>query len=138
MRSFLFIIMTFCAFSCSTDTSSESSEGKGKIVFEDSKHDFGNLVEGDVVSHAFVFTNKGSEPLTVLDVQVSCGCTVASKPSESIGVGQKGEIVIEFNSSGKPGINNKGVGVISNASNSQEVLNFTAVVTAKTEKEEEL
>lgn len=117
---------------------SNGIEGGGKIAFESQSHDFGNLVEGDVVEHTYIFTNKGSEPVTILDVQVSCGCTVASKPEKAIGVGQKGEISIQFNSSGKAGINNKGIGVISNASNSQEVLKFTAVVTAKTENEEEL
>lgn len=129
----LVLLMTACN---STETNTSDAEGQvnlsnAEIEFENKDHDFGTLEEGDVVTHSYKFKNVGTDPLQIMDVQVSCGCTVAAKPEMLVGVGQESEIKIQFNSQGKVGSNKKSIGVISNAKNNQEVLNFTAVVTAK-------
>jgi hypothetical protein len=103
------------------------------IEFEKEFFDFGTLVEGDTVSHAFKFKNVGKSALTINNVQVQCGCTVASKPEYPVGVGQSSEIVVRFNSAGKAGTNKKFVTVYSNAIPNQTVLSFTAIVDAKAE-----
>lgn len=135
--AFLGICVMLIAFSCSTQ--STSTEGiptsNAEIQFEESSFDFGTMEEGEVVSHSFKFKNIGTDPLEIIDVQVSCGCTVAGKPMGLVGVGQSDAIEIQFNSKGKVGTNNKSVGVISNAKNNQEVLKFTAIVKAKPETE---
>jgi len=46
-----------------------------KISVDNAAHDFGEVIEGIAVVHTFVLTNDGDEPLTIDDVQVSCGCT---------------------------------------------------------------
>jgi len=46
-----------------------------KISVDNAVHDFGEVIEGIAVVHTFVLTNDGDEPLTIDDVQVSCGCT---------------------------------------------------------------
>ena len=51
-----------------------------RIKFENPTHDFGEIEEGEKVSTVYKFKNVGSMPLQIFDVQVSCGCTVASKP----------------------------------------------------------
>ncbi|MGR3809163.1 DUF1573 domain-containing protein [Jiulongibacter sp. NS-SX5] len=102
----------------------------GRLEFEETSHDFGEITEGDVVSYAFKFKNVGTDPVEIAAVNVSCGCTVASKPAAPVGVGQEDEIVINFNSKGKVGQNRKTVGVISNARNNAVALNFTATVKA--------
>lgn len=128
----LFIVFLLFIASCSSKESSESSQKKGaKIEFDSKEVDFGTLVEGDAVSHTFSFTNTGTDPLEIFEVQVSCGCTVAEKPERPIGVGQKGEITIQFNSQGKLGANKKSIAVYSNASTTEELLYFTANVKAK-------
>jgi Protein of unknown function (DUF1573) len=99
-----------------------------KIVFEEPKHDFGEINEGDIVNHTYKFKNAGPMPLEIIAVNVSCGCTVAEKPEKPIGAGKEGEIKISFNSSGKVGINTKNVTVLSNASNSSETLTFDVIV----------
>lgn len=122
------------AFGC--NTSSSETQGalmmaghqNGKIEFEEMSHDFGEITEGEVVSHAFKFKNTGTDPLDIISVNVSCGCTVASKPVGAVGVGQEDEIVIEFNSKGKVGENRKSVGVITNGQDVPSTLNFTATV----------
>ncbi len=102
-----------------------------KIVFDEPKYDFGEIKEGDVVSHTYTFKNEGTLPLEILAVNVSCGCTVAEKPEKPVGVGQKGQIKVTFNSSGKAGVNTKNVIVLSNASNSTENVSFDVVVNSE-------
>lgn len=101
------------------------------MEFDKEVFDFGTLTEGDTVSHAFKFKNVGKSALTITDVQVQCGCTVASKPDHPIGVGQSDEIVVRFNSTGKAGTNKKFVTIYSNANPQQTVLSFTAIVYGK-------
>jgi hypothetical protein len=95
---------------------------KAKITFEKTSHDFGDIFQGDVVTYAFKFTNTGKEPLIISNVLVTCGCTAPSWPKEPIMPGKGGEIVISFNSSGKMGVQNKVITVMSNAINSQAQL----------------
>ncbi len=101
------------------------------IEFEEEVFDFGTLTEGDTVSHTFKFKNVGKSALQINDVQVQCGCTIASKPEYPVGIGQSDAIVVRFNSKGKAGTNKKFVTIYSNAEPNQTVLSFTAVVFGK-------
>lgn len=98
------------------------------ISFKEKTYDFGALDEGDIVEHDFEFTNTGDIPLEILDVQVQCGCTVASRPEGLIGVGRSDKITVRFNSTGKPGVNKKYVTVTTNASEPPQPIEFTATV----------
>ncbi|AWV97415.1 DUF1573 domain-containing protein [Arcticibacterium luteifluviistationis] len=132
MKYIASLLLGLVLLSCNTTTTQEGAEtsslSNAEISFENPIHDFGAITEGDQVSHAFKFTNTGTDPLQITAVNVSCGCTVASKPMGMVGVGQSDEIVINFNSTGKLGVNKKTVAVLSNAKNNSEVLSFTAVV----------
>jgi hypothetical protein len=99
-----------------------------EITFKEQTYDFGNMDEGDIVEHDFEFTNTGSVPLEIIDVQVQCGCTVASRPVGLIGVGRSDKITVRFNSTGKPGINRKYVTVTVNTTEASEPIEFTATV----------
>ncbi|MCR9066456.1 MAG: DUF1573 domain-containing protein [Cytophagales bacterium] len=131
-------LLAFAAtvFSCNSENTQNESETQvqnvkdGKLEFEETSFDFGTIKEGEVVSHAFKFKNVGTDPVEIQAVNVSCGCTVASKPIGAVGVGQEDEIVIDFNSQGKVGQNRKTVNVLSNAQNNVIALNFTAAVEA--------
>jgi Protein of unknown function (DUF1573) len=101
------------------------------MEFEEEVFDFGTLVEGDTVSHEFKFKNVGKSALQITDVQVQCGCTIASKPEYPVGIGQSAKIVVRFNSKGKVGTNKKFVTIYSNANPNQTVLSFTALVNGK-------
>ncbi len=126
-----------CASGSSENSNEETTAGKGKLEFAEESFDFGEITEGDTVSHTFRFKNVGTDPVEILAVNVSCGCTVASKPEKPVGVGQEDEIVINFNSQGKAGINRKTVSVVSNAENNMVPLTFTATVNGKTEEGEQ-
>ncbi len=104
---------------------------KTNISFDDTKHDFGTITEGEKVRHAYHFKNTGDNPLFITKAVASCGCTVPSYPKEPIPPGGEGEIVVEFNSQNRVGHQQKNVLVYSNAQESSMSIGFTAEVVEK-------
>jgi hypothetical protein len=88
---------------------------KTKMVFDTMVHNFGTVKEGEVVKYAFKFKNTGDNPLMISKTDVSCGCTTPSFPKEPIAPGGTGEIMVQFNTSGKEGMQKKNILVHSNA-----------------------
>ena len=92
-----------------------TAEGKtAAITFSESEHDFGNIKQGQVVTHTFDFKNTGDAPLIIENASASCGCTVPEYPKEPIAPGQSGKIKVRFDSQGKQGQQNKTVNVRAN------------------------
>ncbi len=88
-----------------------------KIAFSESSFDFGDIVSGDRVEHVFEFENTGNEPLILSDVRTTCGCTAPEWEREPVMPGDKSLLKVLFNSTGKMGIQNKVITVMSNAVN---------------------
>ena len=78
-----------------------------KFSFDQEEHNFGQIRDGDIVSHTFRFTNSGEAPLIISKATAACGCTVPQWPKQPIPVGGSGEIQVQFDSSNKPGMQNK-------------------------------
>ena len=76
---------------------------KTTMEFAEMTHDFGDIQEGEKVSHTFTFKNTGDEPLVISSAKGSCGCTVPQWPKEPIEPGGEGEMLVEYNSKGKGG-----------------------------------
>lgn len=104
---------------------------KTEMTFQETKHNFGKIKEGDVVKHAYKFTNTGEHPLIITKADAACGCTVPSYPKEPIPPGGSGEIVVEFNSSNKVGHQSKNVIIHSNAQMEAISIGFDADVEKK-------
>lgn len=86
------------------------------ITFEKTTHDFGKINESDGrVTTVFEFTNEGMVPLVLTNVRASCGCTTPKWTHEPIEPGQKGNITVTYNPSGRPGRFQKTVTITSNA-----------------------
>lgn len=96
--------------------------------FETKTHDFGTIDEGDVVEHTFKFTNNGKAPLVITAARGSCGCTVPTWTKEPIAPGGSGEMLVKFNSRGKPNTQNKTVTVKANTESGTERLQIKAFV----------
>ncbi|HPW16764.1 MAG TPA: DUF1573 domain-containing protein [Candidatus Aminicenantes bacterium] len=77
--------------------------GKPKAVFKAVSHDFGQVKQGDVVSHEFVFKNEGGAPLVVESVETTCGCTAALVSEKRIDPGMEGRIKATFDTRGYSG-----------------------------------
>lgn len=115
----------------------QSAKVNGPVIaFEKKTHDFGQIVQGDKVEQVFKFTNTGTEPLIITNVQVTCGCTTPKGwPRDPIQPSGKGEITIAFNSAGKIGRQDKVVTIVSNAANADEAkISFTTQVVEKKEQ----
>lgn len=98
------------------------------FTFDKTEHDFGQIKDGDVVTHTFKFTNTGEAPLIISDAKATCGCTVPSYPKQPIPVGGTGEVMVRFDSSNKPGVQNKTVTLTANTHPSTYRLNLKSVV----------
>jgi hypothetical protein len=93
--------------------------------------DFGTIKEGEIAEHTFKFTNVGEAPLIISNASASCGCTVPSYSKDPIPVGGTGEILVKFNSSNKPGVQNKTVSITANTNPKLSRLNIKAIVAPK-------
>lgn len=100
------------------------------IVFNKLIHDYGTMVQGSDGTCEFTFTNKGSVPVILNNVQASCGCTVPEWTREPVLSGQKGTIKVKYNTQ-IVGSFAKVVTVFSNAANSNVMLTIKGTVTAK-------
>jgi len=102
-----------------------ANEGnKPSFKFESEEFNFGTIKQGESVTHEFVFTNTGNEPLLIMKADGSCGCTVPEYPKEPILKNQKGKIKVTFNSAGKVGMQDKTVTIQSNAKTNPKVIHI--------------
>ncbi len=104
------------------------------FAFEKTEHDFGTIKEGEKVSYTFKFKNTGEAPLIISKVQPSCGCTAPEWSKEPVPVGGEGYVKVEFDSNGKPNIQQKSVTVTANTWPQVTVLRFKAMVTPKNQQ----
>ena len=100
------------------------------LEFEKTDHDFGTIAEGQKVTYVYKFKNTGSAPLIIQNAQPSCGCTAPDWSRDPIPVGATGFVKAEFDSKGKPGLQNKTITVTSNTFPKTMQLRFKANVTA--------
>jgi hypothetical protein len=129
--TFFFLLLSASRFLFAQSTSIDQQK-EPKITIEHPTYDFGEIFQGDKVEHTFKFTNTGSAPLVITNVQVTCGCTTPKGwPRDPIEVGEKVELTIAFNSAGKMGRQNKVVTIVSNALGANTIT-FSATVLEKT------
>lgn len=104
---------------------------KTMMTFEKMKHNFGTVTEGEKVRHAFKFKNTGEQVLIIADAIASCGCTIPKFPKRPIPPGGEGEIEVEFNTSGRPGHQQKNVIIKANTQPDAMSIGFEADVQPK-------
>jgi hypothetical protein len=71
------------------------------VSFPETIFDFGEIEEGEKVTHVYAFKNTGTHPLIISNAKGSCGCTVPDWPREPIPPGESGEIKVQYDSKGK-------------------------------------
>jgi hypothetical protein len=98
----------------SATASGEENIPVSAIKFDQDTFNFGTVMEGERVSHAFSFTNTGKNALVISKAIGSCGCTVPEWPKEPIAPGGKGKIDVVFNSERRVGKASKDVTVYAN------------------------
>lgn len=103
-----------------------------KISVKKDIHDFGTIVEGQVVTHQFEVRNAGTAELIISQVRASCGCTAAKPDKMNLKPGEKTFVKIEFNSENRLGPQEKFVYLSSNDPiNPEYKLSFIGVIVDK-------
>ena len=109
--------------------SAEQPSGKEAVItFDKMEHEFGKILQGEVVTYSFHFTNTGNAPLLITNVNTSCGCTVGDFPREPIKPGQDGFIKATYDSKGHHGFQSRALTVSANTNPSATTLRFKADV----------
>lgn len=93
-----------------------------QLVLQQKEFDFGDIKQGEVVSHTFVLSNNGGDLLKITNVQASCGCTAAAPEKNELGPGESTNLTVKFNSAGRLGKQTKTVKIFSNDPQSPEMM----------------
>ncbi|MBS1680717.1 MAG: DUF1573 domain-containing protein [Bacteroidetes bacterium] len=102
------------------------------IAWEETTFDFGDITQGEKKEHIYKFSNSGTEPLVITNVEVTCGCTTPKGwPRDPINPGGKGEVTIRFDSTHKIGRQTKVAVIVSNATGGNSQITFVANVLEK-------
>lgn len=110
-------------------SSTEAPVSTAAMTFNKTVHDFGTIKEGETVQTTFTFTNTGKSDLIIVDARGSCGCTVPNYPKNTpIAPGATGEILVSFDSSNKPNMQQKTVTISANTQSGRETLRIKAMV----------
>jgi hypothetical protein len=65
-------------------------------LFPEHRHDFGMVPRGVKVKHDFLLVNRLAEPITILNLRPSCGCTSGRTATPTVGPGQTAVIEAEM------------------------------------------
>jgi hypothetical protein len=101
---------------------------EAELRFERKLHKFPNAKEGDQLEAIFVFQNTGNAPLVFTDYKVTCPCTKAELPNKPIPPGQKGEVRITFDSTGKSYYQDRIIEIFSNSKRGADKLRIKVFV----------
>jgi hypothetical protein len=118
--------------------------GEGpRLVWEfgSDSHDFGNVMQGEVLQHTFVLKSGGTEDLVIKQAKPTCGCTVADVLTENgeggydvyqmgspIPVGRQVKIAATLQTKGKNGHASSRINIFSNDPRGQRQLGLAAEV----------
>ncbi|KUO59040.1 hypothetical protein APF79_10450 [bacterium BRH_c32] len=105
------------------------------ISVEKPSFDFGVIHEGENVTHSYEIINTGNSDLKITRVYASCGCTAVEPEKDLLKPGEKTSVMIEFNSIGRLGAQEKYIFINSNDPKQKELrLHFKADVQPKVEE----
>jgi hypothetical protein len=114
--------------SATANESNTATQGKPAITFEESKHLFGVIKEGDYAEYSFKFKNTGDGDLLIANATASCGCTVPDYPKGIVKPGEEGFVKVKFDSKGKVGVFEKTVTLTCNTELRETVLTISGEV----------
>ncbi|MDR3350058.1 MAG: DUF1573 domain-containing protein [Prevotellaceae bacterium] len=112
MKKTLLLVIA-CVAGCATAFAQTADT---TVKFTVTTHDFGELLQSDgPQTYAFEFTNIGTAPVLVQNVQPSCGCTTPGWTKEPVEPGQTGVVQATYNAA-SVGPFNKSLTVTTNGS----------------------
>lgn len=91
------------------------------ISIKEAEYDFGKIPQGKPVTHIFAFTNTGSTPISLDNVQASCGCTTPEWSKEAVAPGATSKITVGYNAA-TDGTFTKYITITYNGNQSKQVI----------------
>jgi hypothetical protein len=67
------------------------------LLLKETEFDFGKIPQGKPVTHVFEFTNNGTTPFALDNVQASCGCTTPVLNKDVVAPGATAKITVGYN-----------------------------------------
>lgn len=107
------------------------SEPLTNVALSEDAYSFGDITKGETVSHDYIVTNTGKNPLIISNVKPGCGCTVPDYTKDPIMPGKTGKITLKFDSSNFDGQISKSAEVYANVDKAPIVIGFTGNVVTK-------
>lgn len=89
-KAIIYILISFSSVAMT------AQEKNPMINFEKETIDYGDISKGSEGTRSFIFENTGTAPLLIKGVRSSCGCTIPKKPEDPIAPGEKGEIIVRY------------------------------------------
>lgn len=85
--------------SVATQTATATAQKKADAVvkFTELKYDFGKIKQGVPVTHDFVFSNVGNQPVVIESANASCGCTTPAWPKTPVMKNKSDKVSAGFN-----------------------------------------
>lgn len=128
----LLSLSSFTAIQANAQTKQEVAnqvKAEGAVFkFDEETHDFGVIKRGPAAPHTFEFTNVGTEPIIVMNVTPSCGCTNVDWSKHPVLPGQKGFIKLSLKTEEQHGVFHKEVYIQSNAKTPNGAKRYTLYI----------
>ncbi|MBO0859677.1 MAG: DUF1573 domain-containing protein [Chloracidobacterium sp.] len=93
--------------------SGKTKPGAPKIALEEREFNFGQVKEGERLSHMFKIKNEGSADLVIQSVAPACGCAASDFPKK-LAPGEEGKITLAVKTAGMNGMNDRYADIFSN------------------------
>lgn len=144
MKTFALIAAVCFAYGASAQTTTQKATGQvakeqvkdaPTITFKAMKIERNDIPYDSKEPFVFEFKNNGKTPVIITNVQTSCGCTAAEKPTEPIEKGKSSKIVVNYDTK-RVGQFTKTITVTTNASAEPIILTITGKVLPEEVKEE--
>ena len=119
----------------------QEKNNSSRLGFEKTSHDFGAIKEENgKVSYEFKFTNSSDAPISITNVQASCGCTTPSWTRSSVEPGKSGYVKALYDPTNRPNAFTKTLSVMYslNGAAGVEVLTIKGNVLPKTKTTSDL
>jgi hypothetical protein len=85
------------AVPASKDVKKVSEAAPEVVTLKEAEFDFGKIPQGKPVTHVFTFTNTGTTPIKLDNVQASCGCTTPEWSKDEVAPGASSKITVGYN-----------------------------------------
>lgn len=112
-RLSLFVFLVFSSATLFAQAQPSEAPKTDPLLVREMSYDFGKIPQGKPVTHVFVVSNTGSEPLILENVQASCGCTTPEWSRDPIPTGGTKEIKVGYNAAAE-GVFSKSISIFYN------------------------